>query len=80
MNSSLLRSLTVGLTIVFSASAVFGQGGPTSRPQPGRGLVRNLPGAYQGYTVVAPLRSTSTYLVDMEGEVVHEWESQQSPF
>jgi len=79
MNSSLLRSLTVGLTIVFSASAVFGQGGPTSRPQPGRGLVRNLPGAYQGYTVVAPLRSTSTYLVDMEGEVVHEWESEYTP-
>jgi len=79
MNSSLLRSLTVGLTIVFSASAVFGQGGPTSRPQPGRGLVRNLPGAYQGYTVVTPLRSTSTYLVDMEGEVVHEWESEYTP-
>jgi hypothetical protein len=44
-----------------------------------RGLIRNEPGAFSGYTIVAPIRSTTTYLVDMEGEVVHSWESEYSP-
>jgi hypothetical protein len=79
MKSPVLRSLAFGLTIAVIALTAFAQGGPTSRPQPGRGLVRNLHAAFQGYTVVAPLRSTSTYLVDMEGEVVHEWESEYTP-
>jgi hypothetical protein len=35
----------------------------------------NEPGACAGYTLVAPLRSTNTYLVDMEGRVVREWKS-----
>jgi hypothetical protein len=42
-----------------------------------RGLVtpRNGPKAFQGYTLIAPLQSTKTYLIDMQGQVVHMWES-----
>ena len=79
MKSSPLRSLAIGFTIAVTATVVLGQGGATSRPGSERGLVKNLPSAFQGYTVVAPLRSTSTFLIDMEGEVVHEWKSQYTP-
>jgi hypothetical protein len=44
---------------------------------PGKlGLNVNQPAAFVGYTLIAPLRSTKTYLVDMEGRVVREWTSQ----
>ncbi len=39
------------------------------------GLQVNEPAAYQGYTLIAPLNSTMTYLIDMQGRVVHSWES-----
>ena len=32
-----------------------------------------------GYTLFAPLRSTTTYLVDLEGKVAHQWESETPP-
>jgi hypothetical protein len=31
--------------------------------------------AYQGYTLIAPMMSTKTYLIDMEGRIVHTWDS-----
>jgi hypothetical protein len=42
-------------------------------PEQPRGLLVNAPGAFQGYALYAPLRSGRTVLVDMAGEVVHEW-------
>jgi hypothetical protein len=39
------------------------------------GLQVNEPAAYQGYTLIAPLHSTMTYLIDMQGLVVHSWQS-----
>jgi hypothetical protein len=35
--------------------------------------------ASPGYTLYAPLGSTSTYLIDLEGQVVHTWESHGKP-
>jgi hypothetical protein len=49
-----------------------GQGQPENRPL---GLVKNEPGAFQGYTLLAPIQSTTTYLVDMQGRVVRTWKS-----
>jgi hypothetical protein len=46
-----------------------------SRPAPKVGVLVNEPDAIQGYTLIAPLQSTKTYLVDMKGRVVHTWES-----
>lgn len=44
-----------------------------------RGLIVNEPEAFQGYTLYTPLRSTETYLLNMEGEVVHQWTSEYWP-
>jgi hypothetical protein len=48
------------------------QGQPENRRV---GLLRNESGAFQGYTLIAPLQSNSTYLLDMEGRVVRTWKS-----
>ncbi len=49
---------------------------PDTPPTPSFGLQINDAGAFQGYTLVAPLNSTRTYLIDMEGQVVHTWVSE----
>ena len=43
------------------------------------GLLRYEQGAAEGYTLFAPIRSTTTYLIDMDGNVVHSWESDSQP-
>jgi len=43
------------------------------------GLLRNEPGAFQGYTLFAPLRTKITYLIDMRGRVIHTWSSGYAP-
>jgi Arylsulfotransferase (ASST) len=45
----------------------------------GVGLIRNEPGAFKGYTLISPLQSTSTFLIDMEGRVVKTWETDSTP-
>src|SRR6185295_8038231 len=44
-----------------------------------RGLLKTSDAASAGYTLLAPLRSASTYLVDLNGNVVHEWKSDATP-
>ena len=43
-----------------------------------RGLRVHAAGAFEGYTLFTPASSTIIYLVDMEGEVVHEWDTDLS--
>ncbi len=38
------------------------------------GLMRNDPGAYEGYTLIAPRFHPSVYLINLDGETVHKWE------
>ena len=45
----------------------------------GIGLQVNAEQAFQGYSLLAPMRSTTTYLVDMQGRVVHSWASDCTP-
>jgi len=45
----------------------------------GVGLLRNDPGAFAGYTLVSPLQSTSTFLIDLNGRVVKAWETGSTP-
>ena len=54
---------------------------PNANPPKGAqdGLTINKPTAFQGYTLVAPMNSTSTYLIDMEGRIVNEWKSDYTP-
>ncbi|MCK6448258.1 MAG: aryl-sulfate sulfotransferase [Planctomycetes bacterium] len=44
-----------------------------------RGLKLRTERAFDGYTLLAPLQSTSTFLVGLDGEVVHEWTSDAPP-
>src|SRR5690606_29636186 len=51
-------------------------GGPRQAADPEqRGLLVNEAGAQPGYTLFAPLNATTTYLIDLEGNVVRTWES-----
>src|SRR5262249_30421843 len=43
------------------------------------GLSINEPKAFPGYTLVAAVKSTKTFLIDMQGKVVRTWESEQTP-
>jgi hypothetical protein len=71
--------LPLGTVVAAGALAVSGLVAQEPSTRQPRGLISHSPGAFQGYTIFAPLRSTSTYLVDMEGEVVHEWRSRYTP-
>jgi hypothetical protein len=54
----------------------------TEEPKPASvklGLSINDPKALQGYTLLAPLDSPNTYLLDMEGRVVQTWASDCTP-
>jgi hypothetical protein len=43
------------------------------------GLAVNDPKALQGYTLMSPWVSPHTYLIDMQGKVVHTWKTDTSP-
>ncbi len=49
-----------------------------SEPEVERGLKVNAAGAFQGYTMFAPLTSKTIYLMDLEGKIVHRWECEYS--
>jgi hypothetical protein len=49
------------------------------KDKPKAGVVTNGPGAFQGFTLVFPLQSKKTYLVDMQGKIVRTWESKYAP-
>jgi formylglycine-generating enzyme required for sulfatase activity len=43
------------------------------------GLMLNTSKAYPGYTLMSPMHSTATYLVDNNGQYVHKWTSTGEP-
>ncbi len=68
-----------------AVTAIWGLGRAVAQPPFGApsggpaGVSTNLPAAYQGYTLVAPMNSTTTYLIDLEGRIVNQWESDYTP-
>jgi hypothetical protein len=44
-----------------------------------RGLVLDTAAASRGYTLLAPLASSTTYLVDLQGQLIHSWKSKYVP-
>ncbi len=50
---------------------------PSSTETP-RGLVIDEPSAAPGYVLLTPMTTTSTYLIDRKGQVVHKWASDLS--
>jgi hypothetical protein len=56
------------------------QAAPTQdKPEEPRGLLLTSPEASPGYTLFAPLGTKETFLVDLEGRVVHKWTSELMP-
>jgi hypothetical protein len=49
------------------------------RPPVELGLNINDPRAYPGYTLLAPMTSGTTYLIDLKGRAVNTWKSDCSP-
>jgi hypothetical protein len=74
--------MQVLVVVAFCTSIALGQDAP-DRPAAGmpakRGLISTSAGASPGYTLIAPLKSGSTYLIDLEGQPVHEWKSDAPP-
>jgi len=68
-------ALGLFLFLSLSASAVSEEDVSQKKAEPPRGLVANEAAALPGYTLFSPLLSSTTYLVDMEGQVVHTWPS-----
>lgn len=57
-----------------------GSAGPSSDAgSTEQGLVLSTAAAFNGYTLYAPLNSTTTYLINLDGEVVHTWPSRYVP-
>jgi Spy/CpxP family protein refolding chaperone len=79
----------VGVTAVLTLSLLTLSGTPARGDEPARdkgpatqpklGLSINSPKAFQGYTLLASMSSTKTYLIDLEGKVVRTWESNSAP-
>ncbi len=52
---------------------------PATPTKPKLGLLINEPRADQGYTLLTPLKSQTTYLMDMGGKVVKSWKTESNP-
>src|SRR5215471_15599578 len=84
MKSKTRQIFWIALSVLLAAiSVAFAQTrsapnnvGPATQ---GVGLIRNDAGAFAGYTLVSPLQSTSTFLIDMNGRVVKTWVTDSTP-
>jgi hypothetical protein len=70
-----LRRIAYGLLVAYLAAASL----RPAREEAVRGESAMSPGASRGYVLFSPLLSTTTYLTDTEGRVVHTWESDFAP-
>jgi hypothetical protein len=77
-------SINVVLTLMFlghaMGAAVVGaqeasQSAKEKSPASRTGVSINELGSYRGYTLIFPLQSKNTYLIDMDGRIVRTWES-----
>lgn len=46
---------------------------PPAEPVRKTGLIQNSPDSFKGYTLLNPMMSSTTYLIDNEGRIVHQW-------
>jgi hypothetical protein len=73
----------VGLSLLLLPRTGLADSQPPPDKEPARELKPsvsiNEAKAFKGYTLVAPLNSTKTHIVDMDGRIVHTWESASTP-
>ncbi|MFT7669453.1 MAG: hypothetical protein ACI8X5_002155 [Planctomycetota bacterium] len=74
-NCRVLSLLAISLLAAPSVAAF--QDSPP--PEKKTGLLQSRAGVTEGYTLIAPLGSTETFLIDMQGEIVHAWGSELAP-
>jgi hypothetical protein len=77
----LFCTMTVAAAI-FGAGLVAAQGSANQESKDAKAksaVSINDPRAFQGYTLVSPMNSTKSYLLDMEGKVVRTWEGAGTP-
>ncbi len=65
------------LSIAVWASPAFSAEEPESGSS--RGVIRQTAKVSPGYTLISPFASTTTFLINAEGEVLHTWESKYEP-
>lgn len=51
----------------------------TAPAQPQRGVTKRTPEATPGYTLIAPFGGQDTFLIDLDGSVVHKWTTERKP-
>jgi len=66
-------------TLTYSLSNAFQIGSGSEAVTQTVGLFTNESSAYDGYTLFAPLKYSMVYLINMEGEKVHSWETSTNP-
>jgi hypothetical protein len=78
--AGLVLAITLGaIAALGTGEAAAQQDKPKTEPaKPNVGLIVNDKGAYQGYTLLAPISSRTIYLLDMEGRVVRTWQGETS--
>lgn len=87
-----MKKINLGLILVFIAAGFWGcdnskkEQPQNDKPDPNigglgmpRGLINKTDEATPGYVFFSPLLSDTTYLVDMDGKVVHTWSSEYGP-
>jgi hypothetical protein len=62
-----------------AAAAAAAAAAPETAAPERRGLITRTEAASPGYTLFAPFSDTTTYLVDLDGRVVHTWASRYTP-
>ncbi len=65
------------LLISLIVSMLFLGGNAIARPA--FGVLQSNSGQQEGYVLFAPLSSTTTYLIDKQGQKVHSWQSKYTP-
>ncbi len=73
------------VVVLLTATLACGDGGPVETTDATAAAAfeavawRGETTPFDGYTLFQPMHSTSIYLVDMDGEPVHEWETDYNP-
>jgi hypothetical protein len=70
------------LLAAFAASSSFAiaqEPAAAATPPVERGLKLATPAALDGYTLFSPIMSGTTFLIDMQGQIVHRWDTGLAP-
>ncbi|HZJ26880.1 MAG TPA: aryl-sulfate sulfotransferase [Acidimicrobiia bacterium] len=73
------RVIGVALVVVLALGVIALRSAGDSHATGPRGLVTNEDAAFAGYTLYSPLELQRALLVDIEGNVVHDWETTTQP-